>query len=178
MRPVLDTMQTIPAFVYLVPVVLLLGIGNVPGVIVTVVFALPPLVRLTALGIRQVNPTVVEAARAYGADSRQVLWKVELPLAMPTIMAGVNQTIMLSLSMVVIASLISVKGFGNEVLRAIGRLDVGKAIVGGIGIVLLAVVLDRVTQGMASSSRDRGARHWWEQGPIGIILRLSGRKAQ
>ena len=178
MRPVLDTMQTIPAFVYLVPVVLLLGIGNVPGVIVTVVFALPPLVRLTALGIRQVNPTVVEAARAYGADSRQILWKVELPLAMPTIMAGVNQTIMLSLSMVVIASLISVKGFGNEVLRAIGRLDVGKAIVGGIGIVLLAIVLDRVTQGMASSSRDRGARHWWEQGPIGIILRLSGRKAQ
>ena len=111
LRPVLDTMQTIPAFVYLVPVVLLLGIGNVPGVIVTVVFALPPLIRLTALGIRQVNPTVVEAARAYGANPRQVLWKVELPLAMPTIMAGVNQTIMLSLSMVVIASLIAVKGF-------------------------------------------------------------------
>ena len=177
MRPVLDTMQTIPAFVYLVPVVLLLGIGNVPGVIVTVVFALPPLVRLTALGIRQVNPTVVEAARAYGANPGQILWKVEMPLAMPTIMAGVNQTIMLSLSMVVIASLIAVKGFGNEVLRAIGRLDVGKAIVGGVGIVLLAVVLDRVTQGMASPRRGRGVRHWWEQGPIGIILRLSGRKA-
>lgn len=172
MRPVLDTMQTIPAFVYLVPVVMLIGIGNVSGVIVTIIFALPPLIRLTSLGIRGVNPSVVEAARAFGASPRQILWKVELPLATPTILAGVNQTIMLSLSMVVIASMISVKGLGNEVLRAMGRLDAGKAIVGGLGIVLLAVVLDRITQGMGQSGRDRGHRHWWQGGPVGLILRL------
>ena len=172
MRPVLDTMQTIPAFVYLVPVVMLIGIGNVSGVIVTIVFALPPLIRLTSLGIRGVNPSVVEAARAFGASPRQILWKVELPLATPTILAGVNQTIMLSLSMVVIASMISVKGLGNEVLRAMGRLDAGKAIVGGLGIVLLAVVLDRITQGMGQSGRERGHRHWWEGGPVGLLTRL------
>jgi glycine betaine/proline transport system permease protein len=176
LRPVLDTMQTIPAFVYLVPVVMLLGIGNVPGVVVTVVFALPPLVRLTALGIRQVDKSVVEAARAYGATSSQILFKVQLPLATPTIMAGINQTIMLSLSMVVIASMIAVRGFGNEVLRAIGRLDAGKAIVGGLGIVILAVVLDRMTQGFGQSSRDRGHRHWWEQGPVGLIVALTKSK--
>ena len=172
-RPVLDTMQTIPAFVYLVPVVMLIGIGNVSGVLVTVVFALPPLIRLTSLGIRGVNPSVVEAAQAFGASPRQVLFKVELPLAIPTIMAGVNQTIMLSLSMVVIASMISVRGLGNEVLRAMGRLDAGKAIVGGLGIVLLAIILDRITQGMGQSSRDRGHRHWWQTGPVGLGLKLS-----
>jgi glycine betaine/proline transport system permease protein len=154
-RPVLDTMQTIPAFVYLVPVVMMIGIGNVSGVIVTIIFALPPLVRLTSLGIRGVSPTVVEAARAFGASPAQILRKVELPLATPTILAGLNQTIMLSLSMVVIASMISVKGLGNEVLRAMGRLDAGKAIVGGLGIVMLAIVLDRITQGLGRSGRDR-----------------------
>ena len=174
-RPVLDTMQTIPAFVYLIPVVMLLGIGNVPGVVVTVVFALPPLIRLTALGIRQVDRSVVEAARAFGASPRQILFKVELPLALPTIMAGINQTIMLSLSMVVIASMIAVKGFGNEVLRAIGRLDAGNAVVGGLGIVILAVVLDRITQGFGRSGRERGRRHWYEQGPAGMVWRLIGR---
>lgn len=163
-RPVLDTMQTIPAFVYLVPVVMLIGIGNVSGVIVTVIFALPPLIRLTSLGIRGVNASVVEAARAFGASPRQILFKVELPLATPTILAGVNQTIMLSLSMVVIASMISVKGLGNEVLRAMGRLDAGKALVGGLGIVILAIVLDRITQGMGQSGRERGHRHWWQGG--------------
>ena len=172
LRPVLDTMQTIPAFVYLVPVVMLIGIGNVSGVIVTIIFALPPLIRLTSLGIRGVNPSVVEAARAFGASPLQNLYKVELPLAVPTIMAGVNQTIMLSLSMVVVASMIAVKGFGNEVLRAIGRLDAGKAIVGGLGIVILAIVLDRITQGMGQSGRERGHRHWWEGGPIGLAMRL------
>jgi glycine betaine/proline transport system permease protein len=171
MRPVLDTMQTIPAFVYLVPVVMLIGIGNVSGVIVTIIFALPPLIRLTSLGIRGVNPSVVEAARAFGASPRQILFKVELPLATPTILAGVNQTIMLSLSMVVIASMISVKGLGNEVLRAMGRLDAGKALVGGLGIVILAIVLDRITQGMGQSGRDRGHRHWWQGGPVGLIMR-------
>jgi glycine betaine/proline transport system permease protein len=171
-RPVLDTMQTIPAFVYLVPVVMLIGIGNVSGVIVTVIFALPPLIRLTSLGIRGVNQSVTEAARAFGANPMQILFKVELPLATPTILAGVNQTIMLSLSMVVIASMISVKGLGNEVLRAMGRLDAGKALVSGLGIVILAIVLDRITQGMGQSGRDRGHRHWWQVGPIGIVIKI------
>ena len=171
-RPVLDTMQTIPAFVYLVPVVMMIGIGNVSGVIVTIIFALAPLVRLTSLGIRSVNPGVVEAARAFGATPRQILFKVELPLATPTILAGLNQTIMLSLSMVVIASMISVKGLGNEVLRAMGRLDAGKAIVGGLGIVMLAIVLDRITQGLGRSGRDRGHRHWWETGPVGLLTAM------
>ena len=172
LRPVLDTMQTIPAFVYLVPVVMMIGIGNVSGVIVTIIFALAPLVRLTSLGIRSVNSGVVEAARAFGATPRQILFKVELPLATPTILAGLNQTIMLSLSMVVIASMISVKGLGNEVLRAMGRLDAGKAIVGGLGIVMLAIVLDRITQGLGRSGRDRGHRHWWETGPMGLITAM------
>ncbi|MCW3780228.1 ABC transporter permease [Defluviimonas salinarum] len=171
-RPVLDTMQTIPAFVYLVPVVMLIGIGNVSGVIVTIIFALPPLVRLTSLGIRGVNPSVVEAARAFGATPNQIMFKVELPLATPTILAGLNQTIMLSLSMVVIASMISVKGLGNEVLRAMGRLDAGKAIVGGLGIVILAIVLDRITQGLGRSGRARGHRHWWQAGPVGLVVGL------
>lgn len=176
-RPVLDTMQTIPAFVYLVPVVMLIGIGNVSGVIVTIIFALPPLVRLTSLGIRSVDAGVVEAARAFGANARQILFKVELPLATPTILAGVNQTIMLSLSMVVIASMISVKGLGNEVLRAMGRLDAGKALIGGLGIVILAIVLDRITQGMGQSGRERGHRHWYETGPIGALRKLVLRPA-
>lgn len=174
-RPLLDTMQTIPAFVYLVPVVLLVGIGNVSGVIVTIVFALPPIIRLTSLGIRQVDQSVVEAARAFGATPTQILFKVELPLATPTIMAGLNQTIMMALAMVVIASMIAVKGFGNEVLRAMGRLDAGKAIVGGLGIVILAIVLDRMSQGLGQTGRERGHRHWWEGGPVGLILRTVGR---
>lgn len=179
LRPVLDTMQTIPAFVYLVPVVMLVGIGNVSGVLVTIVFALPPLVRLTSLGIRQVNPSVVEAAKAFGASPRQILFKIELPLSAPSVMAGLNQTIMLALSMVVIASMIAVKGLGNEVLRAMGRLDAGKAIVGGAGIVLLAIVLDRITESIGLSKREKGVRHWWESGPAGLVVhqykKLSGR---
>ena len=149
MRPVLDAMQTTPAFVYLVPVVMLFGIGNVPGVIVTIVFALPPLVRLTNLGLRQVRPDLVEAARAYGASPWQLLSKVQLPLAMPSIMAGINQALMLSLSMVVIASMIAV---------------------GGLGIVLLAVTLNRITQALGAPRR--GVRHWWQTGPVGLLLRL------
>nr|WP_252731201.1 ABC transporter permease subunit [Lentibacter algarum] len=178
LRPVLDLMQTIPAFVYLVPVVMLVGIGNVSGVIVTIIFALPPLIRLTSLGIRGVNPSVVEAARAFGASPSQILVKVELPLATPTILAGVNQTIMLALSMVVIASMISVGGLGNEVLRAMGRLDAGKAIVGGLGIVLLAIVLDRISQGLGQSGRERGHRHWWQSGPVGLVVRLTKPKTE
>ena len=169
MRPLLDAMQTTPAFVYLVPVVMLFGIGNVPGVIVTIVFALPPLVRLTNLGLRQVRPDLVEASRAYGASPTQLLLKVQLPLAMPSIMAGINQTLMLSLSMVVIASMIAVGGLGQMVLRGIGRLDMGLATVGGLGIVLLAIVLDRITQAMGEPRR--GGQRWWHGGPLGLLLR-------
>ena len=147
-RPALDAMQTLPAFVYLVPVVMLFGIGNVPGVLVTIVFALPPLVRLTNLGIRQVPEDKIEVARAFGCTPRQMLVRVQLPLATSTIMAGMNQTLMLSLSMVVIASMISVGGLGQMVLRGIGRLDMGLATVGGVGLVLLAIFLDRLTQAM------------------------------
>ena len=173
-RPVLDGMQTIPAFVYLVPIVMLFGIGNVPGVIVTVIFALPPVIRLTNLGIRQVPNDVVEAMLAFGASDRQLLWKAQLPLAMPSIMAGVNQTLMMSLSMVVIASMIAVGGLGQMVLRGIGRLDMGIATVGGLGIVMLAIVLDRLTQSMAESSRGRGSAPWRRRGPVGWLLRCTG----
>jgi glycine betaine/proline transport system permease protein len=173
-RPLLDAMQTLPAFVYLVPVVMLFGIGNVPGVLVTIVFALPPLVRLTNLGIRQVPEDKVEAALAFGCTKRQLLMKVQLPLAAPTIMAGVNQTLMLSLSMVVIASMISVGGLGQMVLRGIGRLDMGLATVGGVGLVLLAIFLDRLTQAMgdntATDSEHEG--HWYERGPMGLVRKL------
>ena len=170
MRPLLDAMQTTPAFVYLVPVVMLFGIGNVPGVIVTIIFALPPLVRLTNLGIRQVRPDLVEAATAYGASPMQLLAKVQLPLAMPSIMAGINQSLMLSLSMVVIASMIAVGGLGLMVLRGIGRLDMGLATVGGLGIVILAIMLDRLTQALSQPTRH--GQPWTMRGPIGLVRRL------
>ncbi|WP_051236000.1 glycine betaine/L-proline ABC transporter permease ProW [Ottowia thiooxydans] len=175
MRPLLDAMQTTPAFVYLVPVVMLFGIGNVPGVIVTIIFALAPLVRLTNLGIRQVRPDLVEAAQAYGASPWQLLARVQIPLAMPSIMAGINQSLMLSLSMVVIASMIAVGGLGLMVLRGIGRLDMGLATVGGLGIVLLAIVLDRLTQ--ALSQPRRHGQPWHQRGPIGLLRRLASRPA-
>ena len=171
-RPLLDAMQTTPAFVYLVPVVMLFGIGNVPGVIVTIIFALPPLVRLTNLGIRQVRPDLIEAAQAYGASPWQLLTRVQLPLAMPSIMAGINQALMLSLSMVVIASMIAVGGLGLMVLRGIGRLDMGLATVGGLGIVILAIVLDRLTQALTRTERHGAA--WHQRGPIGLLRRLLG----
>jgi glycine betaine/proline transport system permease protein len=174
-RPILDAMQTTPAFVYLVPIVMLFGIGNVPGVVVTIIFALPPLIRLTNLGIRQVPADLVEAALAFGANPRQLLFKVQIPLAMPNIMAGVNQTLMLALSMVVIASMIAVGGLGQMVLRGIGRLDMGLATVGGVGIVLLAIILDRLTQSFGADTRHREARHWYQQGPAGLVYRLLGR---
>ncbi|MBO8141310.1 MAG: proline/glycine betaine ABC transporter permease [Firmicutes bacterium] len=148
-RPVLDAFQTTPAFVYLVPVVMLFSIGTGPGVIATIVFALPPIVRLTNLGLRQVPKDVVEAGNAFGCTPMQLLWKVEFPLALPSIMAGLNQTIMLSLSMVVIAALIGAGGLGVVVFSGLNRLQVGTAAIGGIGIVLLAMVLDRITQSLA-----------------------------
>lgn len=152
-RPFLDAMQTTPAFVYLVPVVMLFNVGTVPGVLATIVFALPPIIRLTNLGIRQVQQEVVEAALAFGSSPRQVLWKVQFPLALPTIMAGLNQTIMLSLSMVVIAALIGAGGLGVPVFAGLNRLQVGLAGIGGLGIVLMAMVLDRITQGLGEQSR-------------------------
>lgn len=168
-RPILDTMQTTPAFVYLIPVVMLFGIGNVPGVVVTVVFALPPLVRLTNLGIRQVPSDLIEAGRSFGADGKQMLFKIQLPVAMPSIMAGINQTLMLSLSMVVIASMIAVGGLGQMVLRGIGRLDMGLASLGGIGIVLLAIILDRLTQSFGKKKK-KGADKWYNRAFVGFIL--------
>ena len=165
-RPILDAMQTTPAFVYLVPIVMLFGIGNVPGVVVTIIFALAPLIRLTNLGLRQVPPSVVEAAVAFGASEKQLLFKVKIPLALRTIMAGLNQTLMMSLSMVVIASMIAVGGLGQMVLRGIGRLDMGLATVGGLGIVLLAIAIDRLTQALSRPPREKKTRHWYERGPV------------
>ena len=170
-RPLLDAMQTTPAFVYLVPIVMLFGIGNVPGVVVTIIFALPPMVRLTILGIKQVPADLIEASESFGASPRQMLFKVQLPLAMPTIMAGVNQTLMLALSMVVIASMIAVGGLGQMVLRGIGRLDMGLATVGGVGIVILAIILDRLTQSLGRDGRSRGNRRWYATGPLGLLTR-------
>jgi glycine betaine/proline transport system permease protein len=148
-RPVLDAMQTTPAFVYLVPIVMLFSVGNVAGVLATIVFALPPIIRLTSLGIRQVHPELVEAAQAFGATRWQVLRRVQVPLAMPTILAGLNQTIMMALSMVVIAALIGAGGLGSPVILGLNTLDIGRAVLGGLGIVLMAIVLDRITQSMA-----------------------------
>ncbi len=149
LRPFLDAMQTTPAFVYLVPVVMLFSIGTVSGILATIVFALPPIIRLTSLGIRQVHPELVEAAIAFGATPRQVLQKVQLPQALPSIMAGLNQTIMMALSMVVIAALIGAGGLGNPVVQGLNTLEIGVATIGGLAIVLLAMVLDRITQGFA-----------------------------
>jgi len=145
-RPVLDFMQTMPPFVYLIPAAIFFGLGKVPGSIATLIFAMPPAVRLTNLGIRQVSQEQVEAGKAFGCTDRQLLFKVQLPLAMPSIMAGINQTIMLALSMVVIASMIGAGGLGNTVLTGIQRLNVGLGFEGGLGVVLLAILLDRVTQ--------------------------------
>ncbi|MEV4609091.1 proline/glycine betaine ABC transporter permease [Neorhizobium sp. LMR1-1-1.1] len=147
-RPILDLMQTMPAFVYLIPAAMFFGLGAVPGAIATVIFAMPPVVRLTNLGIRQVHAEFIEAGNAFGCTSTQLLFKVQLPNAMPSIMAGINQTIMLSLSMVVIASMIGAGGIGNTVLTGIQRLDVGTGFEGGLAVVILAVILDRLTQSL------------------------------
>ena len=154
LRPMLDAMQTTPAFVYLVPIVMLFSIGNVAGVLATIVFALPPIIRLTSLGIRQVHPELVEAALAFGATNWQVLVKVQIPLALPTIMAGLNQTIMMALSMVVIAALIGAGGLGAPVVLGLNTLDIGLATIGGLAIVLIAIVLDRITQSMGTTKQN------------------------
>ena len=147
-RPILDFMQTMPAFVYLIPAIILFSVGNVPGVVATIVFALPPAVRLTNLGIRNVPGDVVEASKAFGSTKRQLLFKVQLPLAMPTILAGVNQVIMLSLSLVVIASMVGAGGLGQAVYKGILKADIGLGFEAGVGIVVLAIILDRITQNL------------------------------
>ena len=152
MRPILDVMQTIPSFVYLIPVVMLFGIGLTPGVIATIIFALPPIIRLTNLGIRQVGKGFKEAGSSLGLTKLLILIKIEIPLALKTIMAGINQTLMLSLSMVVIAALIGAGGLGLTVYVALGRLDIGSAVIGGTGIVILAIILDRITQKLANTN--------------------------
>jgi glycine betaine/proline transport system permease protein len=156
-RPILDFMQTMPPFVYLIPAAIFFGLGKVPGAIATLIFAMPPAVRLTNLGIRQVSREHVEAGQAFGCTDRQLLFKVQLPLALPSIMAGVNQTIMLALSMVVIASMIGAGGLGNTVLTGIQRLNVGLGFEGGLGVVLLAILLDRITQSFGRRSAATGS---------------------
>ncbi len=151
--PILDIMQTMPAFVYLIPVVMLLGIGKVPGVIAVVIYAIPPVIRLTNLGIRLVDKEVLEAATAYGASPSQRLWGVQLPLAMPTIMAGINQTIMMALAMVVIASMIGVKGLGQPVLKSITNQYFTMGLFNGLAIVALAIIFDRVSQAYAKRTQ-------------------------
>ncbi|MCT4655408.1 MAG: proline/glycine betaine ABC transporter permease [Cohaesibacter sp.] len=151
--PILDIMQTMPAFVYLIPVVMLLGIGKIPGVIAVVIYAIPPVIRLTNLGIRLVDKEVLEAATAFGASGRQRLFQVQLPLAMPTIMAGINQTIMMALAMVVVASMIGVKGLGQPVLKSITNQYFTLGLFNGLAIVALAIIFDRVSQAYAKRSQ-------------------------
>ena len=153
MRPVLDLMQVMPAFVYLIPAIFFLGLGKVPAVMATMIYAVPPAMRLTSLGIRLVSPELIEAAKAFGTTPWQLLIKIQLPLARPTIMAGVNQTIMMSLAMVVVASMVGATGLGADVLAGISQLEFGRGLLGGIGIVILAVIIDRTSQGLAKDPR-------------------------
>ncbi|HEY0208269.1 proline/glycine betaine ABC transporter permease [Acerihabitans sp.] len=154
-RPMLDFMQTMPAFVYLIPATILFGLGRPPGIFATVLFAMPPVVRLTDLGIRQVDKNLVEAGLAFGCTRRQLLWKVQLPNALPSIMAGVNQTIMMAMSMVIIASMVGAGGLGNDVLTSIQQLDIGLGLQSGLAVVLMAMLLDRLS---ASLVRQPGAK--------------------
>lgn len=153
LKPVLDAMQTMPSFAYLVPALMFFGLGKVPAVFATFIYAIPPLIRLTNLGIRQVPETIVEAGKAFGATRTQMLLKIQLPLALPSIMSGVNQTTMMALAMVVIASMIGARGVGEEVLLAIGRIDIGRGLEAGLSIVFLAIVIDRILQGFVNQQR-------------------------
>lgn len=155
-RPLLDFMQTMPAFVYLIPAVMFFGLGLVPGVVATFVFALPPLIRLTNLGIRQVPKELIEASDAFGASAMEKLLKVQIPVAKPTILAGLNQSIMLGLSMVVIAAMIGAGGLGEDVLRGIQRLQVGQGFEAGLVVVILAIILDRITSSFGAKKKQTG----------------------
>ncbi|HZX18189.1 MAG TPA: proline/glycine betaine ABC transporter permease [Pseudomonas sp.] len=166
-RPILDFMQTMPAFVYLIPAAMLFGLGRVPGIIATVIFAMPPAVRLTNLGIRQVNKEIIEAGQSFGCTPRQLLFKVQLPNAMPSIMAGVNQTIMMALSMVIIASMVGAGGLGNDVLASIQRLDIGLGFESGMAVVLLAIILDRITESFGTpQTAKRSSLFGWFSGKL------------
>jgi glycine betaine/proline transport system permease protein len=156
-RPLLDAMQVMPSFVYLIPALMFFGIGRVPAVMACVIYALPPVVRLTNLGIRQVPTELVEAAHAFGSTQLQLLLKVELPVALPSIMAGVNQTIMMNLGMAVLAAMIAAGGLGREVLMALGQIDIGRGFVAGFCIVILAMVLDRITQVLGHKKKKKRA---------------------
>lgn len=155
-KPILDGMQTMPSFVYLIPAVFFFGLGKVPAVVATFIYAVPPCIRLTNLGIRQVSKELVEAGKAFGCTGAQLLLKIQLPLARPSIMAGVNQTIMMALAMVVIASMIGASGLGLEVLRGIERLDVGRGFLAGFSIVIVAIMIDRISQSLGKADRTRG----------------------
>lgn len=155
LHPLLDIMQTLPAFVYLIPVLMLLGLGKVPAVFATFIYALPPLVRLTELGIRQVADDMIEAGRAFGCTNWQLLLRIQLPLARPSIMAGINQSVMMALAMVTIASMIGARGLGEDVLEAINNLDLGKGTQAGFAIVILAIVIDRIMQSFGLGRRAR-----------------------
>jgi glycine betaine/proline transport system permease protein/glycine betaine/proline transport system substrate-binding protein len=147
-RPILDTMQTMPVFVYLIPAVLFFGLGKAPAVIATLVYAIVPVIRLTSHGIRQVDPEVVEAARSFGSTRMQTLWKVQIPQAMPTILTGVNQTLMMAMSMVVTCSMIGASGLGMEVLISVNRIEIGRGLLAGSAVVIVAILMDRMTQGL------------------------------
>jgi glycine betaine/proline transport system permease protein len=164
-RPTLDFMQTMPAFVYLIPAAMLFGLGRVPGVLATVIFAMPPVVRLTSLGIRQVNKEQVEAGITFGCTPTQVLFKVQIPGALPSIMAGINQTIMMALSMVIIASMVGAGGLGNDVLASIQRLDIGLGFESGLAVVLLAIMLDRITETFGAQEKRRSLKDKLGLGP-------------
>ncbi|MDQ0176769.1 ABC transporter permease [Bacillus chungangensis] len=153
MRPILDAMQTMPSFVYLIPAMMFFGMGKVPAVFATIIYALPPVIRLTTLAIRSVSKEMVEAAQSFGATTWQVLRKVQLPQAVPTIMTGISQTTMMALSMVVIASMVGAKGLGMEVLTSINRIDIGQGFESGIGIVFLAIIIDRISQGIVNKAQ-------------------------
>jgi ABC-type proline/glycine betaine transport system permease subunit len=185
-RPILDTMQTMPVFVYLIPALLFFGMGSASAVIATVVYAIVPVIRLTSLGIRQVDADVVEAARAFGSTRWQTLIKVQIPQALPTIMTGVNQTLMMAMSMVVTCSMIGARGLGNEVLIAVNRTEIGRGLISGSSVVVLAVILDRLTQGWFSNDEKTAPSSNWrnifkkrgknpgESDPIGDIAETAG----
>lgn len=159
LRPLLDAMQTMPSFVYLIPALMFFGLGKVPAVFATIIYAIPPVIRLTNVGIRGVSQSVVEAAQAFGATSRQILFEVQLPLAFPSIMVGVNQTTMMALAMVVIASMIGARGLGMEVLLSINRIEVGRGFEAGLSIVLLAILIDRITHALAARQQYTQTHH-------------------